>query len=133
MDATPLLSTPHFALRALEGGIVVVERTPEPFASRQAMDETMHAVGTQLDRLSRRDHGLLVDLRSGPSRNDAEFERRFSVHRKRMQKGFRSVAIVVRSAAGKLQVQRLASEDGIDAEAFTDVGAAIAWLRESTD
>jgi hypothetical protein len=51
---------------------------------------------------------LLVDLRGGGTgRNDPEFEAAGENLRKEMARIFERVAAVVRSAAGKLQVQRL--------------------------
>jgi hypothetical protein len=59
----------------------------------------------ELGRLS--EEKLLIDLREGPGRNDEAFERATDEARRELQKSFPRVAVLVRSAAGKLQLQRL--------------------------
>jgi hypothetical protein len=67
-------------------------------------------------------------MRLGPPRNDAAFERAMAPFRKRMQLGFRRVAIVVASTIGRLHIQRLAVDDGIQLTAFVDPSEADAYL-----
>lgn len=129
-DQRTIVSTPHYEVEELPDGVVRITRTDQPFESRQEMDETMEHILNGLAGMDRARHGLLVDLRSGPSRNDPQFERAFADYRRGMQQGFGRVAIVVRSAAGRLQVQRLAHEDGVTAETFTDPATALGWLRQ---
>lgn len=71
---------------------------------------------------------LLCDMRLGPPRNDEAFERAMAPFRKRMQTGFRRVAIVVASPIGRLHIQRLAADDGIRLSAFLDPAEADAYL-----
>jgi len=71
---------------------------------------------------------LLCDMRLGPPRNDVAFERAMAPFRKRMQVGFRRVAIVVASPIGRLHIQRLAVDDGIQLAAFLDPSDANAYL-----
>lgn len=72
---------------------------------------------------------LLCDMRLGPPRNDEAFERAMAPFRKRMQAGFRRVAILVASPIGRLHVQRLAANDGIALAAFVDPAEAEAHLK----
>ena len=91
-----------------------------------------HSQERRTDHVKRERYGLLIDVRAAPGRNDPEFEKQFEPMRQRMQRGFRRVAVVVKSVHGKLQVQRYAREDGIPNAAFDDRSAAVKWLEEST-
>jgi hypothetical protein len=81
-----------------------------------------------LSRLDRSRFGLLIDLREAPGRNDAEFERAMASRRSELMRAFRSVAILVKTAVGELQVARIAREDGSDAKVFGDEAKALEWL-----
>jgi hypothetical protein len=54
------------------------------------------------------DLALLIDARDAPARNDAEFEETFARARRPILAQFGRVAVLVRSAVGKLQVTRYA-------------------------
>jgi hypothetical protein len=72
---------------------------------------------------------LLIDARDAPARNDAEFEEQFSRARRPILARFVRVAVLVRSAVGKLQVTRYAREDGVSAQfVFDDDGEAVDYL-----
>jgi len=66
-----------------------------------------------MDTLPRGELGLIVDTRLAIGRSDDEFEGLMNELRPRMVGGFRRVAVLVRSAVGRLQVQRLGRADGI--------------------
>jgi hypothetical protein len=69
-----------------------------------------------------------VDLRRARARNDPEFERAMEPHRKRMFEGFARRAIIVKSAVGRLHVQRHARQDGnTDLQVFLEAPSAIAF------
>lgn len=71
-----------------------------------AMLDTMHG-------LAREELGLIVDTRQAIGRSDDEFEAVMNELRPRLVHGFRRVAVLVKSAVGRLQVQRLGKSDGI--------------------
>jgi hypothetical protein len=74
---------------------------------------------------------LLIDFRDAWGRNDAAFEQTVAPFRTETTRGFRRVAVLTRSLAGQLQVQRLAREDGVEAlRCFDAEATAIAWLLE---
>jgi hypothetical protein len=137
--------------------VVRLSRTAEPFASAQdiasSFGEVMQALNRlgsaklgllfvdessrsdialeealRLNRLGRARLGLLVDVRYGPSRNDPEFEDSLREARRPIFDGFRCVAILVKTEAGKLQVQRYHREDGEPTRVFHDEAAALAYL-----
>ncbi|HEX8951041.1 MAG TPA: hypothetical protein VF997_05370 [Polyangia bacterium] len=72
----------------------------------------------------------LVDLRGGPpGRNDPEFERASEDWRKALAENLDRVAILVRTAVGKLHIHRLAREVGRAPAVFMDEAEALAFLR----
>jgi hypothetical protein len=111
--------------------LVYLTRTAAQFATvdemHRAHKEALRAVAPYLE------HHLLLDVRNGPSRNDPEYEQGLASLRRQILVRFDRVAILVRSAMGKLHVTRLAREDGVRARVFQDEAAAIEFLcAEST-
>jgi hypothetical protein len=127
-ESGEVLASPHFEVRRAEQ-VAEVVRTEQPFATLAELERAHGQLEDVLDTMPRAKMALLVDLRRAPSRNDPEFERIMSKHRHLMFDGWKLRAIVVRSAVGKLQVQRYARDDGFDVEVFTDVAAAREHLR----
>lgn len=109
--------------------VVRVTRTPKPFAAldemQRAHKEVLRAVAPYLE------YRLLLDVRDGPSRNDPEYEKGLASMRKQIVVRFARVAILVKSAMGKLHVTRLAREDGVHLQAFQDEAAALDYLKEA--
>ena len=129
----PVLATPHFLLDQVRGAaIIVLRRTNVAVGDTSELDETFAHLMPALERLSRVNHRLLVDVRLGPGRNDPEFERAFQAHRLRAISLFARVAVLVRSAAGMLQVQRYVREESEPAHAvrvFQEPSEALEWLE----
>jgi hypothetical protein len=86
--------------------------------------------GTEVERvLEKAGRGrLLVDLRTVPPRNDPSFELAIARFRRKLFAGGRPAAILVRTAAGALQVMRHMREDGLDVKVFTQEAEALAFL-----
>ncbi|HZS41039.1 MAG TPA: hypothetical protein VFF06_29625 [Polyangia bacterium] len=109
-------------------GLVTLTRSAAPFPSLEAIARIYGEVEPALARET--GLKLLFDLRQGPpGRNDPEFERAIERWRKKLS-GFSRQAILVRSMAGKLQVQRLAKQDDRAAHVFTDEREALRYLGE---
>jgi hypothetical protein len=111
-------------------GVLILERTPEPFVDLSALgpanDPILKLLTTHAATGKAR---LLLDLRQGPGRNDAPFEQATEAARRGLFDLFGRVAVLVRTQVGKLQVSRLQKSDGADPHAvFTDEAEAIAWL-----
>jgi hypothetical protein len=105
------------------------ERTPASYASVSEVLPAHRDVIRQLDTLGRASHVLLVDLRAAPLNNAPGFEETMATVRAELMRGFPRVALVVRSAAGLLQVQRHTREDGREARVFHgDLEGALAYL-----
>jgi hypothetical protein len=123
-----LLSNELFRL-TVDDGIARVTRsaTPPPPAAEMAASYT--ALSAAMRRSGAR--RVLLDLRGGPpGRNDPEFERAGEEFRKSLADRFDRIAILVRTAVGKLHIQRLGREAGRAPAIFMDEGEAIAFLRQ---
>ena len=70
---------------------------------------------------------ILMDVRATVGRSDPEFERDAERFREYMLEHFERVAVLVRSAVGKLQVQRFADPHA-RMLVFRDLDEALAWL-----
>lgn len=75
---------------------------------------------------------LLLDLRAGPpGRNDPEWEHASEKWRTVLATDFERVAILVRTAVGKLHVQRLGREVGSLPAVFLNEAEALAFVAKS--
>jgi len=109
-------------------GFTRVTRSATPPPSAPEMAALYATMGTALRRAGTR--RLLVDLRGGPpGRNDPEFERASEEWRRALSTDFERVAILVRTAVGKLHIQRLAREIGREPTIFMDEAEALKFLR----
>ncbi len=74
---------------------------------------------------------LLIDLRASVGRNDSEFEEKLTERRRELFRRFERTAVLVRSAIGRMQVQRHVDEDGFSGvvKVFSSEPDAMAWLR----
>src|SRR5262249_8126680 len=105
-------------------------RTDAPYATLREVEQTWTAVLAALDAAGRAQHVLLIDLRQGPLRTDPEFEAAMRRFRVETALGFARVALLVRSAIGKLQVQRHVREDRAPTQVFSDEAEALEYLRK---
>jgi hypothetical protein len=125
-----MVRTPYWILeRDLGAAYFRLRRTAEKFASNDLLDEAARSiervmVGVDLSRL-----GFLVDLREGPMRNDPEWEKIAAPWQKKMMSSFGRVAILVKTPAGKLQMNRIVRALHATAQVFDEEKAAIEWLR----
>ncbi len=108
--------------------MIRVTRSGAAFEREEDIVSSSQAVLDAMARFDRAKYRLLVDLREGPLRTDKAFEARFERFRVDMLKGYARVAILVRSAVGKLQVQRHAREDATPLQVFDDEKAALEFL-----
>lgn len=107
-----LLSTPHWVLEEDENHrITVLRRTPVPWKS---VEEIGHANDRVLEhfRPYHEGYGVVVDMRYAPTRNDPSFENAMAPLRARIGDIFARVAVLLDSAVGVLQVDRLGRAEG---------------------
>ncbi|NUQ73939.1 MAG: hypothetical protein HUU21_10305 [Polyangiaceae bacterium] len=81
-----------------------------------------------MDGVDRAAHGLFVDLRLAPPRNDAGFEQLVGRYYPRLYDGFPAIAVVVKTQAGRLQIARVAQTFGYDMRTFMTEAEAYAYL-----
>jgi hypothetical protein len=125
-------STPFYRVTREAGGAFVrVVRTPKPYADLGEIEAEAERIGAILDAIGRNRRGLLIDSRGGPtpSRDDA-IERAHATVREAVSRGFPRVAVLVGSAVGKLQVNRLVHGEGRGRmRAFDSAEEAEAYAR----
>ena len=110
-------------------GLVRYVRTREPFPSLDGMRATNERIRSAVALLGRKDLKLLLDLRDAPPRNDDDFEREVGRSLGAFLPGFRAHAMLVKTAVGRLQAQRMATGPGADRPpVFTTEADALAHL-----
>lgn len=92
--------------------VVFVKRTAAPFPSIEAVDAAFRAMLSVLDVALVRGYVCVVDSRDALGRNDDAFEDTLGRYRPRLFAPFRRIIMVVRTTAGKLQVERLGRTHG---------------------
>lgn len=111
----------HWVVRRdLENDIVWVVRSHEPYASLEEIDTAFALVRGTLKGVPRARSGVIVDMREARWRNDDRFEAANRDHRAWLVEGFARAAILVQTAAGRLQVERIARAQGLSWLVFDD-------------
>jgi hypothetical protein len=108
--------------------LLVAQRTCRPFERADDIATCFDEIDRELKNVLRRRYSLLVDTRSGPLRNDPDFEAALSLHRGKLLMGFAKNAALVSTAAGVLQIQRFARIDGRRVFATHEPPAAFEYL-----
>lgn len=106
-----------------------IERSDTPFDSVEEVRRAWREVDAALQKTVRRGRSLLIDLRQAPARNDPEFETAVRSILPDIRKGYRRIGVMVRSAAGGLQVSRLARADGAVEFISSNEPELIAYLQ----
>jgi hypothetical protein len=124
-----LLNTPHSVIVADDGSLIVQRvRTSARFASLDEVTREYQAIVAALDRVDRPTYAILVDLRDAPPRNDDDYEAIARHHGPGLYADFRKVAVLVHSAAGRLQVRRFLDVSRPDAGVYSEEREARAFL-----
>lgn len=124
-----LLETPYWKLeREPAQGLITARRTAAPIDSAGEYESEILKVERAIARLDRSKHVILVDLRLAPMRGDPVFDAMVAKRTPQVLRGFRRVALLIRTAVGALQVQRHTREAGATSSAFQDEAAALAHL-----
>ena len=109
--------------------IVTLVRTARPFASAHELEEETAFFAEAVRGIERARYGLVIDARHGPGTHNDALDEPFSHFRRAVMRGFRGVAVVTTSAAGKLHVKRIARDDRVtDLAVFGTVEEARAHL-----
>jgi hypothetical protein len=124
-----LLVTPYVTLHYDPARkIVRYVRTETPLPPMEEAEDIFSAIREAIEPFDRDRVGLLVDLRAAPGRNDKEFETKMERWRGGFFARFARVSILVKTAAGKLQVMRLGAASGRAQAVFTDEHHALLHL-----
>jgi hypothetical protein len=127
-----LLQTRYITITRVPGfDVVHFKRLSETNPDLEVFRAVMESVVATMGALDRSDLGLLIDVRDSPLRNDPAFERLLAQYRARFMSGFAKVAVLARTQVGKLQINRLAREDGIDLKIFDNEAEAMSYLTGS--
>jgi hypothetical protein len=128
-----LLRSKHFLVTIDDDARILSRaRTAARFGSIEELEGAYAELLGTLGRLDRSTLGQLVDARRAPPRNDPEFEAAVTRHHAELYRGFRATAVIVRTAAGRLQVKRMLEASGILALVCVHEGDALAYLRGPT-
>jgi hypothetical protein len=106
-------------------------RTAVPYRAVEEFDDVSRAAVLALLPVDRSTHVLLVDVREAPMRNDDAFEAVALRFRRDIHHGFLRSAVLVRTRAGQLQIQRHIKERPLDVPdhpTFLDEEEALAYL-----
>jgi hypothetical protein len=126
------LQTPYFIVHSDGAGFVVrLQRTGLDYPDIPSLERDTETINALLDRLGRDRKGLCIDWREGPLRNDEPFEEALRRVMPKLVRGYRAVAVIVRSAVGALQVKRHFREGSLVGEVFQDEVDAMDYLRGS--
>lgn len=102
-------------------GIVHLWRTAEPYSDIASVVDSFEILLAKFREIGAAEKGLFVDFRRGPpARNDSEFEKAAKPYRTKLFEGFAVGAVLVKTAAGLMQLTRTAREDGRVYEVFDD-------------
>lgn len=113
------------------GTIVRYCRQPTPFPDLTAAQRCYDEVIATYDRIGRRGRGILVDSRQAIGRNDQAFEALLVEFRRRALPGFAGSAVLMRTAVGLLQAQRIDRNQRLTHLVTDDEAEAIAFLQQA--
>lgn len=124
-----LFRSPHIRLRFDRShDLVVITRFALHYESLAELNETFAKMELAMQAVVKQRSVLFIDSRLALLRNDPLFEATFEENRRRFIRGFKKVSALVKTAVGKLQIQRHSKIDGIPIGVFTDPVAALAYL-----
>jgi hypothetical protein len=114
-SAREIVSNPYCrVLYDRSTGIARFVRTDVPIRSLEEADLFFGEAVRAIDILGRNRIKLLIDIRDAPARNDPQYEGAMAEHRRDVARGIRRIAVVAKTAAGRLHAQRLGKADHLD-------------------
>jgi hypothetical protein len=120
-----LYSDPYILVRqCVAERLLVVTRRPTQYPSLEEMSLTFERIAPTIAHIPRSEWRVIIDVRFAPARNDPAFEQAFGERRKLFSASFAQVGLMVRTAAGRLQIARYAKHDGTRIELFSNAGEA---------
>lgn len=115
----------------IDDGVITIRRTEKRSDDMDAFLRSFDGVYEAIGSTPPNAMALLIDLRASVGRNDPEFEQRLAESRRELFRCFGRTAVLVRTAVGRLQVQRHIDEDGYSTkvQVFVEEADALVWLR----
>jgi hypothetical protein len=113
-------------------GHVVITRLGRQFESPAHLTRVMAAAFKAAMASAGPGGLLLMDLRQGPGRNEPEYERAINALVAEHLVTIKRIAVLVRSAVGKLQVQRLRRRVSETTSVFMEEEDALEFLQGGT-
>ena len=110
------------------GALVRVVRSARAFRDTATIEQVFGAVYFVLRAQKLKDWVLLSDQRLAPGRNEPEFEQALARSRNQIYPLFRKRAVLVQTAIGKLQVDRLTKEDNQERMVSHDEAELLRYL-----
>jgi hypothetical protein len=125
-----LLRTAHLTIRLDDATKVVrLVRSAVPFDDIREIDANFLRITALFTDEQRAELKILLDVRDAPSRNDPEFENALQRRTLAFYRGFLRAAVLLRTAAGKLQLARMARAVPSPAPIFDDEHKALVYLQ----
>ncbi|MEZ4335045.1 MAG: hypothetical protein R3B82_00265 [Sandaracinaceae bacterium] len=129
MPALVVLENEYLRAELLEERrVLILRRLPTPGPAAEVIGAYTAALA---DGRHFQGYSIVLDLREGPSRNDPEFEGSLGEMRRQLDRFFRRTVMLVGTAAGALQVRRLAREQGRDVLVANDEAEALRLCDEA--
>jgi hypothetical protein len=129
VELSEIATLPHYVLRLDRScRLLVARRTTTPFERVLDIRDCFREIEVKLADIPRKSYHLLVDARSGPGRNDRKFELILEEERGKLLFGFARNAALAATAAGRLQIQRFAKQDGREVMTTDDPARAFEYL-----
>jgi hypothetical protein len=123
-----LLSTPYYRIDHDDARrVVYVVRTALP-QSIAILEDSVNEIIARAAPL--RPAHVLIDIRDAPGNNDPHFEQQALVVMRRLRASFGELALLVKSAIGRLHIQRMSRESGQPLHVFTDEEEALRFLAD---
>lgn len=112
--------------------LLVVQRTAAPYAQLDDVRLSFAELMLALKDIERPRFSLLIDIRLAPFRNDPEYEQASWGEPGALSKDFKRAAVLVRTAAGMLQVKRALQARRVNMPTYHDEGEALAYLNHGS-
>ena len=121
----------HWLVERLPEGIIRCTRLARQYVSEAEAEEVLAALNGQLPVENRHEFSILLDARLTPApSNDPAIDATIVRYRKLLFERFAAAAILVKTAAGTMQVWRQAKQDGVTYRVFNKEDAVLEYLAD---
>ena len=106
-------------------------RTSAPIQSLELATRHFGEAIAALDTLGRARIRLIIDSREAPMKNDPQYETAMAEIRRQVARGIPRIAVIVKTAVGRLHAQRLGKEDHLRQSVVGTDEEALEYLTRS--